>query len=390
MGIIIPLLFILICCLIIWKASDGFEVSSEYLGRNMSDGVRGATINAIASSMPELFTTIFFLLYLKDTDGFSGGIGTTAGSAIFNGMIIPAVVIFAVLYTKIATEIKVSKKVILRDGLSLIAAETILIFLISGDTLNWWHGFILMITYGVYVTYMLTTMSTVESNEPDEEEEEEDELKNKSFFNSLVTLDLESLIIGKNKINNKNGWTLLIISMLVIGLACLILVAACEMIGSESYSLPFIGELNGLNIPIMFIAVVLASAATSVPDTIISVRDARNGNYNDAISNALGSNIFDVCFALGLPLFLYCLFYGPITMSPETVQFSSELRILLLIMTIIAFFVYIIGSRMTKLKGFILLTIYILFTIYIVGRSLDASWAQVVSDYLGMIYNFIT
>ena len=82
MGIIIPLLFILICCLIIWKASDGFEVSSEYLGRNMSDGVRGATINAIASSMPELFTTIFFLLYLKDTDGFSGGIGTTAGSAI--------------------------------------------------------------------------------------------------------------------------------------------------------------------------------------------------------------------------------------------------------------------------------------------------------------------
>tara|TARA_B110000003_G_scaffold34821_1_gene32081 strand:+ start:2703 stop:3875 length:1173 start_codon:yes stop_codon:yes gene_type:complete len=390
MGIIIPLLFILICCLIIWKASDGFEVSSEYLGRNMSDGVRGATINAIASSMPELFTTIFFLLYLKDTDGFSGGIGTTAGSAIFNGMIIPAVVIFAVLYTKIATEIKVSKKVILRDGLSLIAAETILIFLISGDTLNWWHGFILMITYGVYVTYMLTTMSTVESNEPDEEEEEEDELKNKSFFNSLVTLDLESLIIGKNKINNKNGWTLLIISMLVIGLACLILVAACEMIGSESYSLPFIGELNGLNIPIMFIAVVLASAATSVPDTIISVRDARNGNYNDAISNALGSNIFDVCFALGLPLFLYCLFYGPITMSPETVQFSSELRILLLIMTIIAFFVYIIGSRMTKLKGFILLTIYILFTIYIVGRSIDASWAQVVSDYLGMIYNFIT
>lgn len=389
MGIIIPLLFILICCLIIWKASDGFEVSSEYLGRNMSDGVRGATINAIASSMPELFTTIFFLLYLKDTDGFSGGIGTTAGSAIFNGMIIPAVVIFAVLYTKIATEIKVSKKVILRDGLSLIAAETILIFLISGDTLNWWHGFILMITYGVYVTYMLTTMSTVESNEPDEEEEE-DELENKSFFNSLVTLDLESLIIGKNKINNKNGWTLLIISMLVIGLACLILVAACEMIGSESYSLPFIGELNGLNIPIMFIAVVLASAATSVPDTIISVRDARNGNYNDAISNALGSNIFDVCFALGLPLFLYCLFYGPITMSPETVQFSSELRILLLIMTIMAFFVYIIGSRMTKLKGFILLTIYILFTIYIVGRSIDASWAQVVSDYLGMIYNFIT
>ena len=90
MGILIPIIIIILCCIVIWKASDGFEASSEYLGRNLSEGVRGATINAIASSMPELFTTIFFLIFLKDTEGFSGGIGTTAGSAIFNGMIIPA------------------------------------------------------------------------------------------------------------------------------------------------------------------------------------------------------------------------------------------------------------------------------------------------------------
>ena len=91
MGILIPLLIISFCCLVIWKACDGFETSSEYLGRNLTDGVRGATINAISSSMPELFSTIFFLICLKDTEGFSGGIGTTAGSAIFNAMIIPAV-----------------------------------------------------------------------------------------------------------------------------------------------------------------------------------------------------------------------------------------------------------------------------------------------------------
>ena len=156
MGIIIPILIIVFCCIVIWKASDGFETSSEYLGRNMSEGVRGATINAIASSMPELFTTIFFLWFLKDTEGFSGGIGTTAGSAIFNGMIIPAVVIFAVLYSNASTKIEVSKKVILRDGLSLIIAEAILIILISGKTLMWWHGLVLMLTYGTYISYMLT------------------------------------------------------------------------------------------------------------------------------------------------------------------------------------------------------------------------------------------
>ena len=387
MGLIIPILIIVFCCIVIWKASDGFETSSEYLGRNMSEGVRGATINAISSSMPELFTTIFFLWFLKDTDGFSGGIGTTAGSAIFNGMIIPAVVIFAVLSSNASTKIEVSKKVILRDGLSLIIAEAILILLISGDTLTWWHGLVLMLTYGAYITYMLTSMKKVD-NEDDDDEDDEDEIESIGFFKGLFTLNLEGLVIGNKEINTRNSWQLLILSMLIIGSACLLLVVACEFIGSDTYT--FLGyEFNGLNIPIMFVAVILASAATSVPDTIISVRDAKNGNYNDAVANALGSNIFDICFALGFPLFLYCLIYGPINMDPTVVEFSSELRILLLVFTILAFFVYYIGKYMDKIKAFILLSMYILFTAYICGRSLDASWAQEISDVLRNIANLI-
>ena len=391
MGLIIPILIIVFCCIVIWKASDGFETSSEYLGRNMSEGVRGATINAIASSMPELFTTIFFLWFLKDTDGFSGGIGTTAGSAIFNGMIIPAVVIFAVLSSNASTKIEVSKKVILRDGLSLIIAEAILILLISGDTLMWWHGLVLMLTYGAYITYMLTSMKKVdneEENDDNDDEDDDDEIESVGFFKGLFTLNLEGLVIGNKEINTRNSWQLLILSMLIIGSACLLLVVACEFIGSDTYT--FLGyEFNGLNIPIMFVAVILASAATSVPDTIISVRDAKNGNYNDAVANALGSNIFDICFALGFPLFMYCLIYGPINMDPTVVEFSSELRILLLVFTILAFFVYYIGKYMGKIKAYILLAMYILFTAYICGRSLDASWAQEISDVLRNIANLI-
>ena len=389
MGLIIPILIIVFCCIVIWKASDGFETSSEYLGRNMSEGVRGATINAIASSMPELFTTIFFLWFLKDTDGFSGGIGTTAGSAIFNGMIIPAVVIFAVLSSNASTKIEVSKKVILRDGLSLIIAEAILILLISGDTLMWWHGLVLMLTYGVYITYMLTSMKKVDNEDDDDDnDDDDDEIESVGFFKGLFTLNLEGLVIGNKEINTRNSWQLLILSMLIIGSACLLLVVACEFIGSDTYT--FLGyEFNGLNIPIMFVAVILASAATSVPDTIISVRDAKNGNYNDAVANALGSNIFDICFALGFPLFMYCLIYGPINMDPTVVEFSSELRILLLVFTILAFFVYYIGKYMGKIKAYILLSMYILFTAYICGRSLDASWAQEISDILRNIANLI-
>ena len=387
MGLIIPILIIVFCCAIIWKASHSFEISSEYLGRNMSEGVKGATINAIASSMPELFTTIFFLWFLKDTDGFSGGIGTTAGSAIFNVMIIPAVVIFAVHSSNASTKIEVSKKVILRDGLSLIIAEAILLLLISGYTLVWWHGLVLMLTYGAYISYMLTSMKKVD-NEEEDDEDDVDEIESVDFFKGLFTLNLEGLVIGDKEINTRNSWQLLILSMLIIGSACLLLVVACQFIGSDTYT--FLGyEFNGLNIPIMFVAVILASAATSVPDAIISVRDAKNGNYNDAVANALGSNIFDICFALGFPLFMYCLIYGPINMDLTVVEFSSELRILLLVFTILAFFVFYIGKYMGKIKAFILLSMYILFTVYICGRSFDASWAQEISDVLSNIANLI-
>ena len=387
MGIIIPVLLVITSCLIIWRACDGFDTASRYIGRNLSDGVRGATINAISSSIPELFTTAFFLLFLKDTNGFSAGIGTTAGSAVFNAVVIPALVILVVTFFLKKENIYVSKKVILRDGISLIIAEIILIILISGDTLFWWHGFILMITYFIYIFYMLSSMS--KKVDVKEHDEFEISTNNDSKIYSLFKLDLENLIIGKSQIHKKNAWQLLISSTFVIGISCLLLVTACEMISLEYYTLPFFGELKGLNIPILFVAVILASAATSVPDTIISIRDAKSGEYNDALSNALGSNIFDICFALGFPLFLYCIFYGPVQMDTATVKFSTELRILLLLITMIVFLIFYFGKYMTKIKGVLLFSIYFLFTTYIISLSLEMKWAQSISNQISMIYSFL-
>lgn len=380
--VLLSLLLIIICCLIIWRASDGFEAASEYLGRNLSDGVRGATINAIGSSMPELFTTLFFLFILKDKDGFAGGIGTTAGSAIFNGMIIPAVVILIVVLKRINSSVTVSRKVLFRDGISLLICELILIFLLGGKTLTWLHGVVLMALYGIYVTYMLTTMKKSDSDivkeiiDEESEQEDDDEFKNQGFFINLITLNLEPIFI-KSEINFSNAWYLLIAAMTVIGSACLLLVKSCEWLGDE------------LNVPIYFVAVILASAATSVPDTILSMKDAQKGNYDDAVSNALGSNIFDVCFALGFPLFLFTIIYGPIEMSIETVTNVAELRILLFILTLIAFIIYIATPNLGAVSAFLLLLIYIVFTLYILGRAVNNEASNEVSIWLASINNII-
>lgn len=372
---ILFLFLIVLCCIIIWRASDGFEVASEYLGRKLNDGVRGATINAIGSSMPELFTTLFFLFVLKDKDGFAGGIGTTAGSAIFNGMIIPAVVILVVILSRVSKSVQVSRKVILRDGIALLLCELVLIILVGGSTLNWIHGLILMALYAAYAFYMISSMSKSEHHE-DDDDSDDDSNDDKGFFSNLITLNLEPIFI-KEKINAKNAWALLLFSMLIIGSACFLLVKSCEWLG------------DALEIPIYFIAVILASAATSVPDTILSMKDAQKGNYDDAVSNALGSNIFDVCFALGFPLFLFTVFYGPIEMSTETIENVSELRILLFILTFVAFLIYILKTNMNLLSAILLLSIYVLFTAFILGKSMDMDFANTISEYLLQINSYI-
>jgi Ca2+/Na+ antiporter len=383
MGILIPLFLVIICCIIIWRASDGFTAASDYIGRNLSEGVRGATINAIGSSLPEVFTSFFFLFYLKDVDGFSGGIGTTAGSAIFNGMIIPAFVILVVTLTGIASKIEVSQKVITRDGFSLIIAEFLFIIIISGSSLNWWHGLFLMIIYFIYLFYMLKSMKKpkVKAHEPDFYVHD----ARKSTWYYILTLDLEPIILGKKRMTDATAWPLLIISTISIAFTCLILVQACEWIGSAEYTIPFVGTYEGLNIPIMFVAVILASAASSVPDTIISMNDARKGNYDDAISNALGSNIFDICFALGFPLFLYTIIHGPIIMHQETIDQSSELRMLLLLLTILAFLVFISRKVISSIQAYILLSIYGFFTLYVIGRGADHPFANNIAEFLRSI-----
>ncbi|MEQ9288511.1 MAG: hypothetical protein RIG77_16445 [Cyclobacteriaceae bacterium] len=402
MGILIPLILISFACVVIWRAGDGFMTASEYIGRNLSEGVRGASINAVASSMPEVFTSLFFLFVLMDASGFSGGIGTTAGSAIFNGMVIPAVSILAVIGIGLTNRIEVSKKVLMRDGIALILTETIFLVLISGASLDWWHGLILMLVYVAYISYMFISMNqsqkkaifeaeqngeTLEVEEEEEEEEENGEQG--SFIKGLVTFDLERVFVGSNKMNDFRAWSLLIFATVSIALVCYLLVIACEWMGADVYQVPYLGEYHGLNIPLMFVALVLASAASSFPDTIISIKDAQRGKYDDAISNALGSNIFDVCFALGFPLFLFTILHGPIQMPEDLINLSAELRFLLLLLTIVAVLVYTTGKYMGKGKALLLLGIYFLFILYIIGRSagneMAASIANVLLSILEMV-----
>ncbi|WP_203218756.1 hypothetical protein [Vibrio sp. S11_S32] len=372
MAIFISICLVLFSTWMIAKVCDGFEAAADHLGRNMSEGVKGATINAIGSSMPELCATMVFLFLFNDTGGFAGGIATTAGSAVFNTMIIPAVSILTAIKIFKLSAVNVSKKVILRDGIALITIELILIVTI-GEHLTWWHGLMLMSLYIIYIAYMLTNMKKshhAEYSIAEAEEEEQDKVSSENALMSWLTLDLENAVIGERKTTNQNAWALLIVSTFFIALSCYLLVLGCELLGHE------------LGLKSYFVAVIIAAAASSVPDTILSVRDAKKGNYDDAVSNALGSNIFDICFALGLPLFLYTIINGPIFMPIDMVDNVGELRVLLLLLTIAAFILFYFGKALGKAKAYTLIGLYIFFAAYIISKAYDLAWVQPITALL--------
>lgn len=356
---------VFVAMLVIWRAAEGFEVASQWLGRNLSDGVRGASINAIGSSMPEFLTVLIGLVLFADSDGFAVGLGTTTGSAVFNIAIIPALVILFVIGGIASGRIQVSRKVIIRDGLALLACEFVLLWLLYGGVLNWWHGAILVASYALYLVVLFAGMQPGELDMDDPEPPQAD--ASQSRLRGLLTLDLETAIMPRTGPTNGSSWLLLAIATLFIGAATWLLVEGVLEIG------------HGFGVSAYFVAIILAAAATSVPDTIISVRDAKNGHYDDAVANALGSNVFDITLCIGLPVMLYCLISGQsITLPMETRATVVELQVLLIGLTVLALLLFLARKGLNKLSGLLLLVLYGCFTAYIV---LDAASIQPVTGF---------
>lgn len=362
------LILMIICSIVIAKACDVFEASTEYLGRNLNDGVKGATLNAIGSSMPEFLTTVFFLAFAAHTNlgrDLAASIGGDTGSAIFNSIVIPMLVIWVVFGTIAGIKgIKIAKKVILRDGLFLIGAEILLLVLLSSDYITHWHGWLFTFFYLLYLAYtLIATKNSVDSDEDNEEEHD-------SWYE-------------KYQFKSKNGrlgrtWFLLIISTIVIAIACAGLVEGCK------------GISDAMGINPLFIALILVAAASSVPDTIISLKDAKKGNYDDALSNVLGSNIFDITISMGLPLAVFLMLTGEKIDFREAGPTLIDIRVMLLTITIITMGVYYFSKEMKMRHVAILGVLYAIFITYAIGAaSYNAGGDDILAQYAGSFIEFL-
>jgi Ca2+/Na+ antiporter len=126
------------------------------------------------------------------------------------------------------------------------------------------------------------------------------------------------------------------------------------------------------------VAVILAAAATSVPDTFLSLLSARKGDDSGAVSNAFGSNIFDINICLGLPVLIFTLKNGkPVKLLDQGVR---ELPVILVALSALTLIIFGVKYRLTRAKAVVLFGLYGLFVLYVVLRGYGFSFFGLLSS----------
>jgi Ca2+/Na+ antiporter len=401
--IVLLLLQTVVIAIVIWQACDPFGDAAQWIGRqfNLPGSVRGATLDAISSSMPELFTGIFFVLVAVSAselspeqmaeaggEGFAATLATCAGSAIYNMILIPAIcAIFISYYRPNRPRIDIEEQVISRDGLWFVGCEMVLIFFLFTNEMHWWMGVILLCIYFLYICILYhdarkfqsliriikSRMTAGESlNDVTVDLKERGEKISRDLMNRFQEKeDVEEA--DDNRVDVAFGFFSFPLNMLtawlVIAIATIIAACACYWLVEVTRQMA-----DALNAPVFFVAVIIAAAASSVPDTFLSIGSARRGDDDGAVSNAFGSNIFDISVCLSIPLLVASYLNGwqgvPLTQGDAPMQGLFGLRVMLLSLTFITLLIMWHNRQLTRHKAFVLCGLYLVFVGYAVTGSL--------------------
>jgi cation:H+ antiporter len=112
-----------------------------------------------------------------------------------------------------------------------------------------------------------------------------------------------------------------------------------------------------LSIPKIIIGMTVVSFATSAPELIVSLNATLDGLPNFAIGNVLGSNIANIGLVLGIITVIY-----PITLKQ---RFYNTDFPLLMISTVLFYYIIYTGNQILRFEGFILVIAIISILLYL-------------------------
>lgn len=233
-----------------WVITGAFGISKRF---RLSHTFVGLAILAVCTDLPEIFVSISAsILHLRGIESSGIITGNAIGSCIAQISIILGI-------AGLFLNIRMIKKVVYRDGGTLLASILLLVICSVDGRISRLDGIILLLAYGIYYFILVKT----------QESQDEDSSKGKDY--SLPVIATFFVF----------GFALLIFSSrLVIENAMLL---AAEWGVAQS-----------------FVGIVLVGLGTSLPELAVSVGAALRKSAGMSIGNIVGSNIFDTLVPIGL------------------------------------------------------------------------------------------
>ncbi|MFP4445127.1 MAG: calcium/sodium antiporter [Desulfosudaceae bacterium] len=304
----------------------------------LSPSVAGATLMAAGSSAPELSIALF-ALFTHGGAHSDMGIGTIVGSAVFNILVITG--LCAVIRS---TAITISA--IIRDTVFYLASILAMLYVFWDGSITGYEPLLLIALYGLYLLalYFLPGDEFTERSEEAQLLAASARSASGNIFRRVDSLFKwgVTLVAGNPVVNYLRSFAVSV--LIIVGLSKLLVDHA--IIFAEA-----------IHLPPVIIALTILACGTSAPDLISSIIVARRGHGDMAISNAVGSNIFDILIGLGLPWLITLYLAGRKSIPVGTGNLLES--VFILIATVLIFFVLLwTHRRLGKKEGIILLLLY--------------------------------
>lgn len=142
--------------------------------------------------------------------------------------------------------------------------------------------------------------------------------------------------------------------LLILGFAFLVKGADAFVEGCSSIAKRF-------QVPSLIIGMTIVAMGTSLPETAVSITASVTGNNALAVSNAVGSNIFNLMIVVGV-----CAILTPVAVRRETLKidfpFSIVCAVLLLVLGAI-------GMTLGHIDGALFIVLFVIFILYMIKSA---------------------
>lgn len=313
---LLNIVLLIVGFVVLIKGADFFVDGASGIAENfhVSKMLIGLTIVAFGTSAPE------FAVSIKSLLSGNGDIvlGNVIGSNILNILLILGT---AALFHSLTVKSNTVKKE-LPITLMITAAFSVMISdnLFDKNAVNSFSrgdGIILVLFFGVFLYYLISMARNKIDND-----------------DSKDTISLKKALL-----------------FAVVGMAGIVL-GSNFVVDSAAYIAGALGVTERM------ISLTIIALGTSLPELVTSVTATRKGEYDIAIGNVVGSNIFNIGMVIGIPVTLF----GGI---PQIA--FSYVDLIVMITSAILLFMFSFGDyKITRREGIIFLLLFIMYYSYVV------------------------